>query len=169
MYDARIIEQRVASLSGFDTVRFAMKANSNLAVLGVVKRSGALVEAVSAGEIARAIAAGFAPREVSFTADLFDRAALEWIGRNDVPVNLGSPSMIEQYGKRFPGPRDHVAHQPGVRARARAEGQHGRRNEQARHLARSRLRSAARTRAPIRSARDRVCTCTSDRAATSSI
>jgi len=112
VYDARTIEARIAGLTagssqgartGFDVVRYAMKANSNLAILRLVKRCGALVEAVSAGEIARALAAGFAPAEVLFTADLFDRAALEWIGRHGIAVNLGSPSMIEQYGERFPG------------------------------------------------------------------
>jgi diaminopimelate decarboxylase len=103
VHDAQIIERRIADLAGFDTVRYAMKANSSLAILGVVRRSGALVDAVSAGEIARALASGFAPHEIVFTADLFDRAALEWIGRHDIAVNLGSPSMIEQYGERFPG------------------------------------------------------------------
>ncbi len=103
VYDARIIETRAASLTGFDAVRYAMKANSSLALLQVVKRSGACVDAVSAGEIARALAAGFAPQDIVFTADLFDQSALMWIERHQVGVNLGSPSMIEQYGERFPG------------------------------------------------------------------
>lgn len=102
IYDAQIIEARVASLAGFDVVRYAQKANSNLAVLGVLKRCGARLDAVSAGEIARGLAAGFRPGDIMFTADLFDLAALAWIERHNVPVNLGSESMIDQYGERFP-------------------------------------------------------------------
>ncbi|MFN0009186.1 MAG: diaminopimelate decarboxylase [Planctomycetota bacterium] len=97
VYDASIVARRVAELSTFDVVRYAQKANSNLSVLDLVRRAGCVVDAVSAGEIARAIAAGFAPRDITFTADLFDRAALEWVARHDVPVNLGSRPMIEQY------------------------------------------------------------------------
>lgn len=103
IYDAQIIEARVASLAGFDVVRYAQKANSNLAVLGVLKRCGAKLDAVSGGEIARGLAAGFAASDIAFTADLFDRNALAWIERHDVPVNIGSTAMIEQYGARFPG------------------------------------------------------------------
>src|SRR4029079_17389872 len=87
VYDARIVEDRIARLrasggDGFDVVRYAMKANSNLAVLQVVKRSGAVVDAVSAGEMARALAAGYAASEIGFTADLFDHPALAWIEDN---------------------------------------------------------------------------------------
>ena len=83
------IEARVASLirgadrPGFDVVRYAQKANSNLAILGLMRRAGARLDAVSAGEVARALAAGFAPRDVVFTADLFDAAALATLARSD--------------------------------------------------------------------------------------
>ena len=103
VYDGAVIEARIRSLAAFDAVRYAQKANSNLAVLALVRRAGAVVDAVSAGEIARALAAGFAPRDVTFTADLFDTAALAWIGRHDVPVNVGSPDMLAQYASRHPG------------------------------------------------------------------
>src|SRR5215211_5689551 len=59
VYDAAIIAERIADLAAFDVVRYAQKANSNLAVLDLVRRQGALVDAVSAGEIQRALAAGF--------------------------------------------------------------------------------------------------------------
>lgn len=99
VYDASTIASRIEELRGFDVVRYAQKANSNLAVLALIRKSGCAVDAVSAGEIARALAAGFAPSDITFTADLFDRAALEWIARHDVPVNLGSQPMIEQYAR----------------------------------------------------------------------
>ena len=60
-YDADMIRQRCRDLAAWDTVRFAQKACSNIAVLDLVRREGVLVDAVSAGEIHRALAAGFSP------------------------------------------------------------------------------------------------------------
>ena len=101
VYDAAGIEERVRRLGAFDVVRYAQKANSNLAVLDVVRRAGALVDAVSAGEIHRALAAGYPaegePAPIVYTADLFDRDALAVVAEHAIPVNLGSADMIEQY------------------------------------------------------------------------
>jgi diaminopimelate decarboxylase len=107
VYDAAVIARQVAALSAFDVVRYAQKANANLAVLDFVRRQGALVDAVSAGEILRALAAGYAPTgdppPVVYTADVFDRDALELVLEHGVAVNCGSPDMIDQYGERAPG------------------------------------------------------------------
>jgi diaminopimelate decarboxylase len=107
VYDAATIEARVAELRAFDVVRYAQKANSNLAVLDLVRRSGALVDAVSAGEIHRALAAGFAPSgdppPIVYTADVFDRESLDVIAEYGIAVNCGSTDMVAQYGERAPG------------------------------------------------------------------
>jgi diaminopimelate decarboxylase len=99
VYDGDVVKERIRELAGFDVVRYAQKANSNLALLRLMRAEGVLVDAVSAGEIARALAAGYEPHEIAFTADLFDRAALETIARHPVAVNLGSPDMIAQYAR----------------------------------------------------------------------
>jgi diaminopimelate decarboxylase len=108
VYDAAVISERIAELAAFDVVRYAQKAGSNLAVLDLVRRRGGLVDAVSAGEIERALAAGFKPGfneppEIVYTADIFDRDALEAVVERQIPVNCGSPDMIDQYGQRMPG------------------------------------------------------------------
>ncbi|MEO1497636.1 MAG: diaminopimelate decarboxylase [Planctomycetota bacterium] len=115
VYDAAMIRRRVADLAPFNThpsdaIRYAQKANSNLAVLDLVRREGVLVDAVSAGEIARALAAGYTPGpgdhaagrppEIVYTADIFDRASLNAVVEHDLAVNCGSPDMIDQYGER---------------------------------------------------------------------
>lgn len=102
VYDARTITERVASLRGFDVVRFAQKANGNLAVLRLMRRLGVQLDAVSAGEVERALAAGHAPHEIVFTADVFDRPALATVARTGVRANLGSPFMIEEYAQVCP-------------------------------------------------------------------
>jgi diaminopimelate decarboxylase len=99
VYDAKTIRARIAELAGFDAIRYAQKANANLAILALVRAEGVVVDAVSAGEVARALRAGFSAEQIVFTADLFDRAALAMLREHRVPVNLGSPDMIEQYAR----------------------------------------------------------------------
>lgn len=100
VYDAGTIRARVAELRArFDVVRYAQKANANLTLLTLVRESGCVVDAVSAGEIERALAAGFLEGEIVFTSDLFDRAALGCLARRRVRVNLGSADMFRQYAK----------------------------------------------------------------------
>jgi len=57
------------ALAGLDRphVAFAVKANPNLAVLRVMQREGFGADVVSGGELARALAAGMAPRDIVFS------------------------------------------------------------------------------------------------------
>ena len=113
VYDAQTGRARVAELSGFDRVRYAQKANSNLAVLALLRECGVAVDAVSAGEVARAMAAGYAPQEIVYTADLFDAAALDAVARLPLEVNIGSGFMLEQLARVRPGARATVRVNPG--------------------------------------------------------
>jgi diaminopimelate decarboxylase len=103
VYDRAKIEERIRDLSGFPVIRYAQKANPNLAILALMRRNGALVDAVSAGEIHRALRAGYEPGQIVYTSDVFDRHALELVGRHGIHVNCGSPDMIAQFGSRCPG------------------------------------------------------------------
>ncbi|HEY1719956.1 MAG TPA: diaminopimelate decarboxylase [Magnetospirillaceae bacterium] len=107
LYDTAVIERQVRKLQSFDTLRFAQKANSNLAILKVMRRNGVLVDAVSIGEVDRAMAAGYAlggdPAEIVFTADLISRETLERLAALRIPVNCGSIDMIAQIGRVSPG------------------------------------------------------------------
>jgi len=104
VYDGGAIARRIAEFSDFDVLRFAQKANSNLAVLDLCRRHGVVVDAVSAGEIHRALRAGYAaqgePPPIYYTSDVFDRDALEAVVEHGIAVNCGSPEMIDQYGAR---------------------------------------------------------------------
>jgi diaminopimelate decarboxylase len=109
VYDAAKIVERIHDLKQFDVIRFAQKACSNIAILDLARRHGVLVDAVSAGEIHRAIKAGYklgdrgGHPEIVYTADIFDRESLETVVKLGVPVNCGSPDMIDQLGERAPG------------------------------------------------------------------
>lgn len=107
VYDAAKIAERCSDLKAFDVVRYAQKACSNIAILDLIRRNGVLVDAVSAGEVHRALKAGYAshgtPHPIVYTADLFDRDALEMVVRHKLHVNVGSPDMIGQLGAVLPG------------------------------------------------------------------
>jgi len=125
VYDAAMIRRRCRDLTagtggrpGWDTVRFAQKACSNIAVLDLVRREGVVVDAVSTGEIERALAAGYpahaAPgaadpqalppvHPIVYTADIFDRESLDAVARLGIHANCGSADMIEQLAERVPG------------------------------------------------------------------
>ncbi|MEZ6090587.1 MAG: diaminopimelate decarboxylase [Pirellulaceae bacterium] len=107
VYDMQIIRQRVADLHRFDRVRYAQKALSNIAILDRLRKQNVLVDAVSAGEIHRALAAGYDPKQadhpIVYTADIFDEDALRLVKQHGLHVNCGSPDMIDQLGKVLPG------------------------------------------------------------------
>lgn len=107
VYDAATIRQRIAQVSNFETIRFAQKACSNIHILKLMREQGVKVDAVSRGEILRALAAGYTAggesSEIVFTADLFDAATLDCVVEHGVPVNAGSIDMLHQLGARSPG------------------------------------------------------------------
>ncbi|MEG2828292.1 MAG: diaminopimelate decarboxylase [Edwardsiella sp. (in: enterobacteria)] len=107
VYDAALIERQIASLRAFDTIRFAQKACSNLHILRLMRQAGVKVDAVSLGEIERALVAGFRPggddEEIVFTADVIDEATLDRICALGITVNAGSCDMLRQLGRRASG------------------------------------------------------------------
>ena len=107
VYFADVIRERIRSLAAFDVVRYAQKACSNLHVLRLVREQGACVDAVSLGEIERALRAGFRPggepAELVYTSDVIDAATLERVVTLGIPVNAGSEDMLDQVGRRHRG------------------------------------------------------------------
>jgi diaminopimelate decarboxylase len=117
VYDAAVIRNRIAALRHFDVIRYAQKANSNLHVLRLMREQGVLVDAVSAGEIDRALKAGYnaegEPAGIVFTADVIDRDTLAKVAAHGIPVNAGSIDMLDQLGAVAPGHRVWLRINPG--------------------------------------------------------
>jgi diaminopimelate decarboxylase len=109
VYDAATIRSQVQALRQFDVIRFAQKANSNTHILRLMRSLGVMVDAVSLGEIERALAAGYQAGlrqghyEIVFTADLIDRPTLARVVELGIPVNCGSIDMLDQLGHVAPG------------------------------------------------------------------
>jgi len=118
VYDAAKIVERINDLKQFDVIRFAQKACSNIAILNLARKHGVVVDAVSAGEIYRALKAGYKATatkhpEIVYTADIFDRDSIEMVVKLGIPVNCGSPVMIDQLGERSPGANITLRINPG--------------------------------------------------------
>ncbi|POT56541.1 diaminopimelate decarboxylase [Citrobacter amalonaticus] len=117
VYDAQIIRAQIAKLSQFDVVRFAQKACSNIHILRLMREQGVKIDSVSAGEIERALAAGYDPQthpdDIVFTADVIDNATLARVSELSIPVNAGSVDMLEQLGRVSPGHRVWLRVNPG--------------------------------------------------------
>ena len=104
VYNAEAIRDRFRSLDAAlkpvpHRICFAVKANSNLAVLRILRELGAGADIVSAGEMARALAAGFDPQHIVFsgvgkTADELRTAIRAGVGH----LNVESVEELELIG-----------------------------------------------------------------------
>lgn len=105
VYNAEAIRSRYRALDAAlaplpHRICFAVKANSNLAVLRILRDLGAGADIVSAGELARASAAGFPPQHIVFsgvgkTAAELRSAILAGIGH----LNIESREELELVGR----------------------------------------------------------------------
>jgi diaminopimelate decarboxylase len=105
VYNAEAIRSRYRSLDSAlasipHRICFAVKANSNLAVLHLLHELGAGADIVSFGEMARSLAAGFSPDRIVFsgvgkTADELRAAVTAGIGH----VNVESGQELELLGR----------------------------------------------------------------------
>lgn len=106
VYDASIIINRINQLKQFDVIRFAQKSCSNIHILKLMNNNGVKIDAVSLGEIERALLAGFKSdnedSEIVFTADIFENDTLLKIVELGIPVNIGSIDMLIQLGSCSP-------------------------------------------------------------------
>jgi diaminopimelate decarboxylase len=93
VYDSSVIihqhknlEKLIQSLRKNIQIRYAIKANSNQAILKLICEQGSGVEVVSGGELLKAIKAGISPKEIIFSG----------IGKTDEEITLAIQNEIEQ-------------------------------------------------------------------------
>ncbi|MFI5234937.1 MAG: diaminopimelate decarboxylase [Gemmatimonadales bacterium] len=101
VYSADVIRRRFQALDQVlsavpHRICYAVKANSNLAVLRVLRDAGAGADLVSGGELRRALAAGFAPEHIVFSGVGKSRTELRQAVEAGVGhVNIESLAEIE--------------------------------------------------------------------------
>ncbi|WP_343154673.1 diaminopimelate decarboxylase [Buchnera aphidicola (Pseudoregma panicola)] len=105
IYEERTILKQIKKLKKFDVIRYAQKSCSNINILKIMKKNNLKIDAISLGEIERAIESGFSAKndEIVFTSDIFEKKTLLKIKKLNITVNIGSTDMIKQIGKISPG------------------------------------------------------------------
>jgi diaminopimelate decarboxylase len=101
LYDAAVIGRQIERVQrAFASLPFrpfyAMKANSNDAILRRIRAAGFGCDAVSPGEIFLAAHAGFAPSNIWFTCSNVSDEDLRSIGSSEIVINVNSMSEVDR-------------------------------------------------------------------------
>lgn len=88
-YDLQLLENTLKALSQAAApysfqVHYAMKANTDKRILGLIKQYGIGADCVSGGEVRRAVETGFSPSHIVFAG----------VGKSDEEINYGLDSNI---------------------------------------------------------------------------
>lgn len=106
VYDGGIIRRQVATLkevfSGIDLrIKFACKANTNLAVLRLMRELGVGLDVVSLQEFRLAGMAGYTAAEVTYTPSGADFGEIAEALEAGLMLNVDSLPLLEWFGERF--------------------------------------------------------------------
>lgn len=106
VYDGDIIERQYKKLTGAFKgvnlkVKYALKANSNLAVLKLMKKLGSGLDAVSIEEVQLGLMAGFTPAEILFTPNGVSVEELKQAVEIGVKINIDNISVLEHFGHDY--------------------------------------------------------------------
>ncbi|CAL4322817.1 Diaminopimelate decarboxylase [Buchnera aphidicola (Chaitophorus sp. 3695)] len=115
IYNKKTIQKKISKLKKFDIIRFAQKACSNIHILKIMRKNKVKVDAVSLGEIERALYAGFKgnSEDIIYTSDIIEDDTLEKVILHNIPINIGSIDMIKKIGKRSPKHKVWIRINPG--------------------------------------------------------
>ena len=108
VYSERILRQRCQEMINLCSypnfaVNYAMKANTNIHLMAIVKEEGLRIDASSPGEVVAAFAAGFAPKDIFFIVNSASAEELKYAANLNLAVSVDSLSQLETYGKINPG------------------------------------------------------------------
>ena len=101
VYDAAVLRRQIANVrTAFAGLPFqpfyAMKANSNVSLLRLIREQGFACDAVSPGEIHLALRAGFAPDAIWFTCSNVSDDDLRAIPDPGIVININSVTEIDR-------------------------------------------------------------------------
>lgn len=121
VYNERILRQRCRDLKNMVSypkfvVDFSAKANSNPALLQIVRSEGLEVDAMSPGEIYIEKMAGFTSDEIFYIGNNVSDEEMQYAISEGVLVSVDSISQLERYGRLAPGSRVAIRFNPGVGA-----------------------------------------------------
>jgi len=83
-------------------IHFACKANSNLAILHILKNLGAGLDAVSIQEVSIGLEAGFQPQDIIFTPNSVSHEEMDLAIEKGVHINVDNIETLEYIGHHHP-------------------------------------------------------------------
>lgn len=118
VYDQATLKAQAAAAKAFPnayglTVRYAMKASPNAAILKTFKAAGLNIDASSGYECERAMRAGFAGEEISLSTQELPSFFPDLVNKG-VKINACSLDQLERFGAAFPGGEVGVRFNPGL-------------------------------------------------------
>ena len=121
VYNERILRERCREMKGLVDypgfrVNYSAKANSNPALLQIVRQEGLDVDAMSPGEIQAELLAGFDPSQILYISNNVSREEMQFAIDRGICVSVDSLSQLDQYGQINPGGRVAIRFNPGVGA-----------------------------------------------------
>lgn len=119
VYNEKILRERcrelkkLSSHDGF-VVSYSVKANSNPALLRIIRDEGLLCDAMSPGELAMDIMAGYAPAHIMYIANNITREEMLHALEKGCIVSVDSLSQLEMLGSLKPGANVMTRINPGI-------------------------------------------------------
>ncbi len=108
VYDADIIESQFNKMTkAFAHVHqlklnYAVKANTNLAILKVLKNLNTGADAVSIQEVKLCLKAGFSPNDIHYTPSGISFDEMEEAVTLGIKITLDNLSILEKFGNKYP-------------------------------------------------------------------
>ncbi len=121
VYDERILRKRcrelrsLLPLPGYRPL-YSVKANSNPALLRIIREEGFFVDAMSPGEIFLEEQAGFQPEEIFMVTNNISDEEIRYAAERGILMSADSLSQLERFGSLYPGREIGVRLNPGIGA-----------------------------------------------------
>ena len=118
VYDQQSLEENALQALKFPsafnlTVRFAMKACPNAAILKFFDKCGLHIDASSGHEVERALKVGINPKKISLSSQEFPQNFAS-LYEKGIKINACSLHQLQRFGKRFPGQEVGLRFNPGL-------------------------------------------------------
>lgn len=121
VYSEKILRERCRELvsmcktRGF-TVNYSVKANSNPALLSIIREEGLTADAMSPGELHMDLLAGYSAETIFYISNNISPDEMQNAIAHNLLISVDSLSQLDLYGRLNPGGRVMVRFNPGIGA-----------------------------------------------------
>lgn len=121
VYNERILRERCREIKNLSKnprfkVHFSAKANSNPALLQIIRSEGILADAMSPGELAAVLAAGYEPSEIFYVTNNVSADEMKNAVKHGCLMSVDSLSQLDLLGSVNPGGETAIRLNPGIGA-----------------------------------------------------